>query len=548
MSIESYYTTHAAPPATQSAGAGKGLSAPASLQGLDFINMILGRMLEQSQDGETLSEQQPQTTDSSNPLLSKKPKLDLAALLAVNPEVEEYVKNHITCESSGLCIEDQITQTLALNQVALDGTFAPLTDNIITVENVEKGSPRLLQALLLDTEKDKAGLLKNLSLILDKLKRLTDEGGGVGLALTNMTPEQITSLKSKIESLLAKQDISTAENAEALLQQQKDEDTEIADIVLGLIRILPPQAQPEVIVLPQGLVITPRPLQIAGASPASSKPANDLASRLNDLVVGGGVTPSAEGAGSKGDTGFKSFTPGENENLEDLDNLLKEFSGKKGNGAGLELGATVGKNKPASTPGLSANLSALLNWPFTQSGSLNTSSFSSLDETLAATFPLNNPATYTNASTQAARAGSSLPAVQMIAISMQKAVSDGQNKNLILQLDPPELGRVEVRLSFGKDKAVKAVVATERPETLSMLQRDSHVLERALGNVGLDAGGGLSFEMAGDGYFDQNGGHDGSGGSHGNSGNGATENELIESTMTWYVDAATGHVRYDLLA
>lgn len=512
MGIESYYTLQTRIHAAEQNGNGKAM--PAQVQGIDFINMILTQMLEQ-QKAETQFSANAKVDvplDSDNPALAKNPKLDIAALLAANPEIEEYVKNHISSDSSGLTIEQQIAQTLALNQNALDGAIAPLTDNIITTENVGNGSPRLLQTLMVDTEKDRKGLMNNLSLILDKLKRLEGEGG---IILTNLTPEQITALKNKISALLAKHD----GDVELSLEAQHEEDLEIADIMLGLIRILPPQSQPEVIVLPHGLVITPRQLQVTGGA-SVSKPANDLSAKLNDLVVGEDATS----------------TPGEN---EDLTNLLKEFSNKK------TPNLPVGNQKPAGSPDVSAGLSSLLNLPFGQDGSMQTSA--SFDEILAATSPINGPATYTNAAVHSARAGAALPAVQMVAVSLQKAAGDGQNKNLILQLDPPELGRIEVRLSFGKDKAIKAVVATERSETFTMLQRDSFVLERALNDVGLDANGGLSFEMAGDGYFDQNTGHDGSGGSHGNSMGNNEEIAEIESKMTWYVDPDSGLTRYSLL-
>jgi hypothetical protein len=100
-----------------------------------------------------------------------------------------------------------------------------------------------------------------------------------------------------------------------------------------------------------------------------------------------------------------------------------------------------------------------------------------------------------------------------------------------------------------KDKTVKAIVTAEKPETHMMLQRDAQVLERALQEAGLDADGGLSFELAEHGFdFDQ---HNQRGGGHDEGGTGSGLNdgeevEIIESTMTWHVDPETGHTRYDL--
>ena len=88
------------------------------------------------------------------------------------------------------------------------------------------------------------------------------------------------------------------------------------------------------------------------------------------------------------------------------------------------------------------------------------------------------------------------PASQTVAATIQKMAGYGTNRNITLHLDPPELGRVEVQMSFGKDKAVKTVLTIEKPETHLMLQRDAQTLERALQDAGLDTENGVSFELA----------------------------------------------------
>lgn len=69
-------------------------------------------------------------------------------------------------------------------------------------------------------------------------------------------------------------------------------------------------------------------------------------------------------------------------------------------------------------------------------------------------------------------------------------------RSLQLRLDPPELGKVEVRLTVQPDRSVEAVVSTDRPETLAELQRSARDLAAALADAGLDlADGGLSFSL-----------------------------------------------------
>lgn len=65
-----------------------------------------------------------------------------------------------------------------------------------------------------------------------------------------------------------------------------------------------------------------------------------------------------------------------------------------------------------------------------------------------------------------------------------------------LRLDPPELGKVEVKLTVGPDRSVEAVVSTDRPEALVELQRAARDLAAALQEAGLDLiDGGLSFQL-----------------------------------------------------
>jgi len=63
-----------------------------------------------------------------------------------------------------------------------------------------------------------------------------------------------------------------------------------------------------------------------------------------------------------------------------------------------------------------------------------------------------------------------------------------------IRLDPPELGRIEVRLDIDRQN-VAVRLTVDRPETLDLLQRDAKALERALGQAGL-SGDRTSLEFA----------------------------------------------------
>ena len=73
---------------------------------------------------------------------------------------------------------------------------------------------------------------------------------------------------------------------------------------------------------------------------------------------------------------------------------------------------------------------------------------------------------------------------------------DGENTRFELRLDPPELGRVEVRLEVSRDHRVTAIVAADSPQALAELARHARELEQTLQSAGLQlSDNGLSFDL-----------------------------------------------------
>lgn len=86
------------------------------------------------------------------------------------------------------------------------------------------------------------------------------------------------------------------------------------------------------------------------------------------------------------------------------------------------------------------------------------------------------------------------PAVP-VSLGIAKALADGKSR-ITVRLDPPELGRVEVRLDFAGDGTVRAMIRADSHHALELLQRDARHLERALTDSGLRAdSGSLSFSL-----------------------------------------------------
>lgn len=88
-------------------------------------------------------------------------------------------------------------------------------------------------------------------------------------------------------------------------------------------------------------------------------------------------------------------------------------------------------------------------------------------------------------------------AAEQVKVKLVKAAEGGLDK-IRIQLNPSELGKVDVRLEFGSDGGVRGVVTVEKPETLQLLQRDARQLEQALQDAGFKTDGeSLEFQMRG---------------------------------------------------
>lgn len=91
-------------------------------------------------------------------------------------------------------------------------------------------------------------------------------------------------------------------------------------------------------------------------------------------------------------------------------------------------------------------------------------------------------------------AATARPDIQAVALRIAQKSADGASR-FEIELDPPELGRVEVRLEFGRDGQVKTHMLVDRADTLDALLRDSRGLERALNASGLKLEGGIQYEL-----------------------------------------------------
>lgn len=81
------------------------------------------------------------------------------------------------------------------------------------------------------------------------------------------------------------------------------------------------------------------------------------------------------------------------------------------------------------------------------------------------------------------------PAGQVAPVMVSLASSGAGVHHLVVRLDPPDLGRVEVRMSRGPDTGATVEVVVERPATLTLLHQDAPALHQALSDAGVPAQG-----------------------------------------------------------
>lgn len=104
--------------------------------------------------------------------------------------------------------------------------------------------------------------------------------------------------------------------------------------------------------------------------------------------------------------------------------------------------------------------------------------------------PAHAPAPAATAAAQTA----ALP-VTALAVEIAARASAGKNR-FEIRLDPPELGKIDVRLDIDRHGQVTSRLIVEKSETLDLLRRDAPQLERALQDAGLKtSGNGLQFSL-----------------------------------------------------
>lgn len=96
-----------------------------------------------------------------------------------------------------------------------------------------------------------------------------------------------------------------------------------------------------------------------------------------------------------------------------------------------------------------------------------------------------------------AHAQADTPVEDQISVRIRQAMDHGVDE-ITIKLNPPELGRLHIKLEIAQDGRAQVLVTADNKETFDMLRNDARGLERALGEAGVKTdSGSLQFDLRG---------------------------------------------------
>jgi chemotaxis protein MotD len=238
-----------------------------------------------------------------------------------------------------------------------------------------------------------------------------------------------------------------------------------------------------------------------GAKESKGQPGRKAASALNGAVPS--ATPDAKpptsGEGSKSATPAAAKTGGAGEhdvqagaNPADTDPADKSEPARAHKNR--PVGETAAPKPGEASPRPQVEAQAAIDKPTTDAGQLPPQQHRT-ESSLA-------PAAA--AQTAAAPSDQITVPVAGLAVEIAARAQAGSNR-FSLRLDPPELGRIDVRLDVDRDGHVTSRLMADKVETLDLLRRDAPQLERALQQAGLKTGdNGMQFSLRDQSFSGQN--------------------------------------------
>lgn len=559
----------------------------AAAPGANFIDLIISHIEqnEMTQVSETLVSEEDlikQISDQLNLIIenAEQEGVDVEATLgAIAEEINEETGLEFTVQDLlAIANAEDLTAELA-NAQLLQAEAQLMALLKVTATSSKQQNTKNIEELKTDTNKNSSTFQDFVNHLLqgipassrpEVLEISTEDVQNV-LENLEFDPESSEAIPALIATDLSPKELNK------LINDIREQTEDGQSLVIGMVKIHPAEEQP--VFVPAAILMPQQRLQqmaeIDQSAIANDEDMDLLASQLNDLVIGAGENSPTPIHKIANPAAANPLTGGAPQTLGDILRMMQQEAQGQNNGStGLtDKGAALDTDaNPADTDVSAGDLKTskgthpTINLTSYASGEIgfDTVNFSdflngSMDffQTggAAPSATISGPGSVAGLVTQVQHAAMAHPSTHKVAATLTKAAASGDTQNITINMTPPELGRVQVQLEFSADnKKVKTHITVEKAETYALLQRDAHLLERALQDSGVDMGGAdLSFELSQDGsLFDQNPEGQGQNDSGGSGGAGAAageeELEIIETTMDWYVDPSTGLTHYDILA
>lgn len=170
------------------------------------------------------------------------------------------------------------------------------------------------------------------------------------------------------------------------------------------------------------------------------------------------------------------------------------------------------------------------------------------------TTPLQTGSMAANPVLQNVTAAQSHPTTQAVAALINKTAQQGNgSQTLAVQLDPPELGKMQLKMRYEKGEPLRVHVVLEKADTMAMFQRDAHALENALNQAGLKTdSSSLTFDLGSQGSFgqamnDQSGGSSREGQSGWTADSSLAVDDVVDTRLSIQIDPETGLAHYNMV-
>ncbi len=433
--------------------------------------------------------------------------IDLADIGSLNEQIQKLIEAQAELnngEGNTATNEAEISITTTASKEDIESIFALISS---FYEDQQNG------AKLSDNEQ--------LASIIEKLQNIAKSDDDAELITISLSPEQLTQL----------QDIAKR----YLKNEQVEQDKEALEaLAANFSKLEPPTKQAK-----KDVEVTSLPVITEQANQPIKQEAANLTEKLNNNAQENNARYNA-----KYDARYDSRYSDSNNQALSEDSKAKESDFRSAlKSADINGKTAINDNRLSSgerflqSTNLLSGAHNLIDVNLNQNSNVN-----------AAAQGIQTPlqSSLTNVITQSQNPTQAHPATQMVSATIQKAIKAGEETNIKLRLDPPELGRVEIKMSIDKNNKTKIVLTAEKPETYMLLKHDAQTLQNAMQNAGLNSEGNLEFNLASDNHdFNQNNHENKGNGKHANSN--APNEELIESTMDWQVDPRTGRMHYNVL-